>query len=61
MGLVNGVVYCILLCWALRFLGLVIGRDTLEEYHPRQILHLHRFHHQRRGNMNKLSIHAAWC
>ena len=30
MGLVNGVVYCILLCWALRFLGLVIGRDTLE-------------------------------
>ena len=30
MGLVNGMVYCILLCWALRFLGLVIGRDTLE-------------------------------
>lgn len=29
MGLVNGAIYCILLCWALRFLGLVIGRDTL--------------------------------
>lgn len=30
MGLVNGIVYCILLCWALRFLGLIIGRETLE-------------------------------
>ncbi len=30
MGLVNGVIYCILICWALRFLGLIIGRDTLE-------------------------------
>ncbi len=29
MGLINGVCYCILICWALRFLGLVIGVDTL--------------------------------
>ena len=29
MGLVNGMTYCVLLCWALRFLGLFIGLDTL--------------------------------
>lgn len=29
MGVVNGVTYCVLLCWALQFFGLVIGRDTL--------------------------------
>lgn len=31
MGLVKGVTLCILLCWALRFTGLVIGGDTLEK------------------------------
>ncbi len=30
MGLVKGVTLCVLLCWALRFAGLVIGEDTLE-------------------------------
>lgn len=29
MGFVNGLCYCVLICWALRFLGLVIGLDTL--------------------------------
>ena len=29
MGLVNGMTYCVLLCWALRFMGLFIGLDTL--------------------------------
>ena len=29
MGFINGICYCILICWALRFLGLVIGVDTL--------------------------------
>lgn len=29
MGLVIGVTYCVLLCWALRFMGLLIGKDTL--------------------------------
>ena len=30
MGLVNGVAYCILLCWVLRFAGALIGRTTLD-------------------------------
>ena len=30
MGLVNGVAYCILLCWVLQFAGALIGRDTLD-------------------------------
>ena len=29
VGAVNGVTYCVLLCWALQFLGILIGRDTL--------------------------------
>lgn len=29
VGAVNGVTYCVLLCWALQFCGLLIGRDTL--------------------------------
>lgn len=29
MGLVIGITFCVLLCWALRFLGLIIGVDTL--------------------------------
>ena len=29
MGFINGLCYCILICWALRFLGLIIGPDTL--------------------------------
>lgn len=29
VGAVNGVTYCILLCWALQFTGILIGRDTL--------------------------------
>ena len=29
MGFINGVCYCILICWALRFLGIIIGTDTL--------------------------------
>ena len=29
-GFLKGVVYCILLCWALSCLGLILGRDTLE-------------------------------
>ena len=29
MTIVNGMTYCVLLCWALRFLGLFIGLDTL--------------------------------
>ena len=28
MGLVNGVCYCMLIAWLLRFLGLIIGMDT---------------------------------
>lgn len=30
MGLINGAAYCILLCWALQFMGALIGRETLE-------------------------------
>ncbi len=30
MGLVNGVCYCMLIAWLLRFLGLIIGADTFE-------------------------------
>ena len=30
-GLINGVAYCILLCWALQFAGALIGRETLEQ------------------------------
>lgn len=29
VGALNGVTYCILLCWALQFTGILIGRDTL--------------------------------
>ena len=28
MGFINGVCYCVLIAWALRFLGLIIGADT---------------------------------
>ena len=31
MGFVKGFLYCVLLCWLLSFLGLLIGRDTLEK------------------------------
>ena len=31
MGFVKGFLYCVLLCWLLSFLGLIIGRDTLEK------------------------------
>jgi hypothetical protein len=30
-GLIKGIMLCILLCWALRFAGLAIGADTLEQ------------------------------
>ena len=30
MGFVTGFLYCVLLCWLLSFLGLVIGKDTIE-------------------------------
>ena len=30
VGFVKGFLYCVLLCWLLSFLGLVIGRETLE-------------------------------
>lgn len=30
LGFVKGFVYCVLLCWLLSFLGIVIGRETLE-------------------------------
>ena len=30
MGLINGVCYCCLAAWLLRFLGLIIGMDTVE-------------------------------
>lgn len=30
VGLVNGVAYCILLCWVLQFAGIIIGKTTLE-------------------------------
>lgn len=29
VGALNGVTYCVLLCWALQFTGILIGRDTL--------------------------------
>lgn len=29
MGFIKGVTYCVLLCWALRFMGLIIGEETL--------------------------------
>ena len=31
MGLVNGVAYCILLCWLLQFAGILIGKNTLDQ------------------------------
>ena len=30
IGFVKGFLYCVLLCWVLSFLGLLLGRDTLE-------------------------------
>ena len=30
MGLINGIAYCILLCWVLQFAGMLIGRSTLD-------------------------------
>ena len=30
LGFVKGFLYCVLLCWLLSFLGLLIGKDTLE-------------------------------
>jgi len=30
LGFVKGIVYCVLLCWVLSFLGLVIGKKTLD-------------------------------
>lgn len=30
LGFVKGFAYCILLCWVLSFLGIVIGRETME-------------------------------
>ena len=30
MGLLNGVAYCVLLCWVLQFAGALIGRETLD-------------------------------
>ncbi|MEG1633135.1 MAG: CvpA family protein [Oscillospiraceae bacterium] len=30
MGLIKGITFCVLLCWALRFAGIFIGKDTLE-------------------------------
>ena len=30
VGFIKGFLYCILLCWLLSFLGLIIGRETLE-------------------------------
>ena len=30
VGFVKGFLYCVLLCWLLSFLGLAIGRETLE-------------------------------
>ena len=30
IGFVKGFLYCILLCWLLSFLGLVIGKETME-------------------------------
>ena len=31
LGFVMGFIYCVLLCWFLGFLGIVIGRDTSEK------------------------------
>ena len=30
IGFVKGFLYCVLLCWLLSFLGLLLGRDTLD-------------------------------
>ena len=30
LGFVKGIIYCVLLCWVLSFLGLVIGKKTLD-------------------------------
>ena len=40
MGLVNGMTYCVLLCWALRFMGLFIGLRHPRQHPARQALHL---------------------
>lgn len=31
LGLVKGFMYCVLLCWLLGFLGLILGKDTCEK------------------------------
>ena len=31
VGFIKGFIYCVLLCWALQFLGILIGRTTLAE------------------------------
>jgi hypothetical protein len=31
VGFLNGLAYCMLLCWLLQFAGALIGRDTLEQ------------------------------
>ena len=30
LGFVKGFLYCILLCWVLSFLGLLIGKETMD-------------------------------
>ena len=30
MGFLKGMLYCVLLCWVLSFLGIIIGKETLE-------------------------------
>ena len=30
LGFIRGFLYCVLLCWVLSFLGLVIGKKTLD-------------------------------
>ena len=31
LGFVQGFLFCVLLCWALSFFGIVLGKDTLAE------------------------------
>ena len=31
VGFIKGFIYCVLVCWLLSFMGLVIGRTTLAE------------------------------
>ena len=53
MGFINGVCYCMLIAWVLRFLGLIIGVDTFGSTLLARFFHTIRPAHGRRWNLSR--------